>query len=96
MLPWDERDVSTWSALATENRGRRSKLWIKAPDGGGWLRKTPNPSRPFELAIEALMLRLAQQAGLAAPDGYVCTWGVPGAQSRGIVVRLFLDRVRKS
>lgn len=36
------------------------------------------------------MLRLAQQAGLTAPEGHVCTWGAKEAPSRGIIVRLFL------
>lgn len=37
------------------------------------------------------MLRLGQRAGLSAPDSYVCTWSAKGTQSRGIIVRLFLD-----
>lgn len=41
------------------------------------------------------MLRLAQQAGLTAPDGYVCTWGEKDTPSRGIIVRLFLDSRRE-
>ena len=41
------------------------------------------------------MLRLGQQAGLTAPDAYVCTWAAEGVQSRGIVVRLFLDSSRE-
>ena len=41
------------------------------------------------------MLRLGQQAGLTAPDAYVCTWAAEGAQSRGIIVRLFLDSSRE-
>lgn len=41
------------------------------------------------------MLRLGQQAGLTAPDGYVCTWGEKGPQSRGIIIRLFLDSRRE-
>lgn len=87
--------VDSWPATGVEARGRRSKVWLEAPDGSRWLRKSPAPSRPFEPAIEALMLRLGHAAGLAAPDSYVCTWPENGTQSRGIIVRLFLDGYRE-
>jgi hypothetical protein len=91
VLPWEVKDVSSWPAVGEEVRGRRSKLWLEAPDGSRWLRKSPAGSRPFEPAVEALMLRLGQEVGLSAPDSYVCTWVEHDAVSRGLVVRLFLD-----
>ena len=48
-------------------------------------------SRPYELGIEALMLRLAKEANLQAPEGHVATWTSEGTEQRGIVVRSFLD-----
>lgn len=91
MLPWREFDVSEWEVVGLEMRGRRAKHWVQDPDGIRWLRKTPRPSRPYEPAIEALMLRLAGEVGIISAEGHVCVWHENGFQMKGILVRFFLD-----
>ncbi|HEY0463827.1 MAG TPA: HipA domain-containing protein [Polyangiaceae bacterium] len=95
MRPWEELDVSDWPHVLEENRGRRVKAWVQSPSGAHWLRKEPKESRPYEVAIEALMLRLADEVGLVAANGSVCTWQEHGIQKRGLAVELFLDRDRE-
>jgi len=93
--PWEEFEVSSWPQVLEENRGRRVKAWVQSPAGTHWLRKEPKESRPYELAIEALVLRLAEEVGLVAANGSVCTWQGHGSEKRGLAVELFLDRDRE-
>ncbi len=96
MRPWEELDVSEWPRVLEENRGRRDKAWVQSPAGGHWLRKEHKTSRPFEPAIEALMLRLAEEVGVNAAVGSVCTWkNDAGSEKRGLAVELFLNRDRE-
>jgi hypothetical protein len=91
MLPWAERDVTRWTELGKEARGLRAKQWLHAPDGSQWLRKSHRIKRPCEPAIEALMLRLANTVAVRSADSFVCTWQEGGHESRGLVVRSFLQ-----
>lgn len=95
MRQWEELDVSTWPIVMVDTRGLRNKSWIRDPSGTHWLRKEPKESRPFEVALEALMLRLSDEVGVPAAVGSVCTWNEGGAERRGLAVRLFLDRDRE-
>lgn len=95
MRAWKELDVTSWPQVHQETRGRRVKLWVEAPDGSHWLRKEPRDSRPFEPAIEALMLRLAEEVGVTAAEGSVCVWLDGSEMKRGLIVRLFLNRKRE-
>lgn len=95
MRPWEEFEVSNWPQVLEENRGRRVKAWVQSPAGTHWLRKEPKESRPYELAIEALALRLAEEVGVVAANGSVCAWQVDGSEKRGLVVELFLNRDRE-
>jgi hypothetical protein len=89
--PWQVIDVSSWSEVSPENRGKRSKCWVAAPDGVRWLRKEPWISRPYEAPVETLALRLARASGLPAPRCHPCVWQSPEGERRGIVVRAFAD-----
>lgn len=95
MLTWQTLDVSEWRAALAEPRGQRAKLWVIAPDGSDWLRKEPRESRPYEPAVEMLMLQLARQAGLRAAEGIACHWRDAGKSKRGVVVRLFVNRAKE-
>jgi hypothetical protein len=64
-------------------------------DGFNWLRKEPRALRPYEPAIEALMLQLAREVKLPAAEGAACEWVEAGQYKRGIVVRSFVDRARE-
>lgn len=90
---WKVEETTPWEVIAFEQRGRREKAWVRPlHDRRNWLRKVPRDSRPYEPAIEALMLRLASLAGLQAADGHVAIWQTEdGNAVRGIVVRSFLD-----
>jgi hypothetical protein len=94
---WEPVDVSAWTDYAPEPRGpRRPKQWIKDPDGGVWLRKSPPPARPdqphtarrTEPAIEVLALELARRAGVDSAGTRLATWQ-PG--ERGVVSPRFHD-----
>lgn len=89
--PWRVLDVTTWEDVAEEQRGKREKRWVMDPQQQLWLRKVPHPERPFEHAIEALVLRLARASGLPAAEGHVCTWAEAGHSGHraGIAVRSF-------
>ena len=82
-----------WLVVQQEQRGKRPKFWVSG-NGEQWLRKEPNPARPFEPTIEMSTLRLARAIGLEAPESYVCSWreeGNPGRQAKyGIIVKNFL------
>lgn len=97
MRVWRQLDVTAWPIVHEESRGKRVKRWVEAPapDGSHWLRKEPRDSRPFEPAIEALMLHLAEGAGVPSAEGSVCEWREGSEAKRGLVVRLFLDRRRE-
>lgn len=81
--------MSAWPKVQNEPRGKRPKVWCRAPDGGLWLRK--EPARSPEPAIEALALRLAESVGLPAPSSFPCTWTDNGTLRKGIVIRSFLQ-----
>lgn len=101
MEPWQVIDVQAWQIVAAEPRGKRRKAWVMDDRGVHWLRKEalrakqtdpavePPIQRPNEIAIEALMLRLAAEAGLPAAEARVCTW-TDTEPRRGIVSRSFL------
>lgn len=97
MHVWRQLDVTAWPIVHEETRGKRVKRWVEAPapDSTHWLRKEPRDSRPCEPAIEALMLNLAQEAGVPSAEGSVCEWREGSEFKRGLVVRLFLDRRRE-
>ena len=78
--------------MLVESRGLRAKDWVQSPHGTHWLRKEPKDSRPFEVAIEALMLRLADEVGVTAALGSACIWKEGDVEKRGLAVELFLDR----
>lgn len=92
--PWVVDDVSGWEPAADEPRGKRPKLWLKDPNGDTWLRKLPRDSRPFEPAIEALVLRIARAIGIEAPESRGARWG--GPEQRGIVIKRFHDPADES
>jgi HipA-like C-terminal domain len=93
--PWEVIDVSTWPTVLVESRGLRAKDWVQDPSGTHWLRKEPKESRPFEVAIEALMLRLADEVGVTSALGSACVWKHGDVENRGLAVELFLDRDRE-
>lgn len=95
MFTWHVIDVSSWQTTIEEARGLRVKYWMEAPDGSRWLRKEPRISRPYEPALEMLMLWLAREAGLSAAEGVVCEWLEKGGPKRGLAVRSFVDRSRE-
>ncbi len=81
-----------WSVVAEESRGKRTKVWVRDPEGRRWLRKEHHESRPFEPAIEALALRLARAVGVPAPVSHVSRWiDATGYERRGLLVELFLQ-----
>ena len=93
---WLEVDVTSWSLVQVDNRGKREKWWVEAPDGTRWLRKQPSTTRAAlaetEPAVEAFALRLARASGLDAPRSAVATWRRDDAsEARGIVVEKFTD-----
>lgn len=69
--------------MLVESRGLRAKDWVQNPSGMRWLRKEPKYSRPFEVAIEALMLRLADEVGVNAALGSACVWKEGKAKQKG-------------
>lgn len=85
-------DVSTWTSLAGEPGGKRSKVWLRDSDGREWLRKAAleKPSRPSEPAVEVTALRLARAAGLPAPESHGCTWMEEGTLRYGSIVESFV------
>lgn len=94
---WAPIDVSAWEEHIPEPRGKRPKVWVRDPDGGLWLRKSPPPERPYarasEPAIEVFALELARRAGVEAADTRPATWGTTG---RGVVSRRFHDSDEQS
>src|SRR5580698_2760184 len=92
MDPWEEVDATSWPVAYQEPRGNRIKFWVQAPDGTLWLRKEPRASRPAELTIEALVLRLAREVGVDACQSLACTWTTGSSDHRrGILVKIFLE-----
>lgn len=91
-----ELDVTGWPVTAPENRGKREKFWILAPHGNEWLRKEPRLGRPYERAVEGMVLRLARCVGLSAPESHLCWWSQGSEVRRGIVVKRFTRQLLRS
>lgn len=82
-----------WSVCQQEQRGKRPKYWVSG-NGALWLRKEPNPARPFEITIETSTLRLARALELNAPESCLCSWAEGNAAMslrKGVLVKKFLN-----
>lgn len=98
-MPWWEIvDATGWEELQPEQRGLRTKQWVRDQDGTVWLRKSirgwelvPGGSRPTEPAVECFTLELARRCGFEVALGRPAVWDGPTGQVRGLVSRRFHD-----